>query len=283
MASTWGQWLQKLEDLSAAPVGLDCGCREARDFASHFRVSYDIFLFIMEAVKPVFSACTHDVAGRPCPPLKLKVLGALNVLASGVTFKDVAAMSGMSISTAETSFHHFCEKISEGLWETWVTLPVGDDLKKVEEIYRKCGLPGAVGSLDCTHFKWTTVRGQNTVSIPARRVIPLSWWRRCVTKLAASPRPPSRTPGAKNDQTVISRDQSVWRIRDEEPWKSMKYKLKNADGTETEYTGAWLIVDGGTQRFRCLSRRSKHTSPSRSMHGAGGWRAFARTSSAASA
>ena len=73
MASTWGQWLQKLEDLSAAPVGLDCGCREARDFASHFRVSYDIFLFIMEAVKPVFSACTHDVAGRPCPPLKLKV------------------------------------------------------------------------------------------------------------------------------------------------------------------------------------------------------------------
>ena len=45
-----GTWLQKkLENLSAAP-----------DFASHFRVSYDIYLSIMEAAKPVFSVCTHD-------------------------------------------------------------------------------------------------------------------------------------------------------------------------------------------------------------------------------
>ena len=52
-------------------------------------------------------------------------------------------------------------------------------------------------------------------------------------------------PGAENDKTVIARDESIWRIRDEEPWKSYPYKLRNADGTETDYTGAWLIVDGG--------------------------------------
>ena len=51
-----GTWLQKkLENLSAAPNELDHACREARDFASHFRFSYDIFLSIMEAAKPVFS------------------------------------------------------------------------------------------------------------------------------------------------------------------------------------------------------------------------------------
>ena len=56
-----GTWLQKkLEDLSAAPDELDHACREARDFASHFRVSYDIFLSTMEAAKPVFSVCTHE-------------------------------------------------------------------------------------------------------------------------------------------------------------------------------------------------------------------------------
>ena len=57
-----GTWLQKkLENLSAAPDELDHACREARDFASHFRVSYDIFLFTMEAAKPGFSVCiTHD-------------------------------------------------------------------------------------------------------------------------------------------------------------------------------------------------------------------------------
>ena len=56
-----GTWLQKkLENLSAAPDKLYHACREARDFASHFRVLYDISLFIMEAVKPVFPVCTHD-------------------------------------------------------------------------------------------------------------------------------------------------------------------------------------------------------------------------------
>ena len=53
-----GAWLQKkLEKLSAAPDELDHACREARDFASHFRVSYYIFMSIMEAAKPVFSVC----------------------------------------------------------------------------------------------------------------------------------------------------------------------------------------------------------------------------------
>ena len=58
MASTWGQWLEKkLEGLGVAPDELDDACREARDFASHFGVSYGIFLFIMKVAKParVFS------------------------------------------------------------------------------------------------------------------------------------------------------------------------------------------------------------------------------------
>ena len=56
-----GTWLQKkLENLRAAPDELDRACREARDFVSHFCVSYGIFLSIMEAAKPVFSVCTHD-------------------------------------------------------------------------------------------------------------------------------------------------------------------------------------------------------------------------------
>ena len=56
-----GTWLQKkLENLSAAPDELDHACREARYFASLFRVSYNTFMSIMEAAKPVFSVRTHD-------------------------------------------------------------------------------------------------------------------------------------------------------------------------------------------------------------------------------
>ena len=59
-----GTWLQKKLENSSATLGeLDHACREARDFASHLCVSYDIFLSIMEAAKPVFSVCTHDDGG----------------------------------------------------------------------------------------------------------------------------------------------------------------------------------------------------------------------------
>ncbi|CAB1108499.1 unnamed protein product [Ectocarpus sp. CCAP 1310/34] len=59
-------------------------------------------------------------------------------------------------------------------------------------------------------------------------------------------------PGSENDKTIIQRDKSIWRIRDEEPWSSLKYKLYNADGSETEYKGAWLVVDGGYQKVKTV-------------------------------
>lgn len=159
----------------------------------------------------------------------------------------------MSRTTAETSFHHFCEKFAEGLWDTWVQLPVGDDLAKVMEAYRKCGYPGAVGSLDCTHLAWSCPfseqnihkgkEGHTTVVVEAMcdhsgRII-------AATK---------SYPGAENDKTVVQRDKSVWRIRDEEPWKSCKYKLYTTNATETEHEGAWIIVDGGYPKVRLGAR-----------------------------
>ncbi|CAN0090046.1 unnamed protein product [Scytosiphon promiscuus] len=60
----------------------------------------------------------------------------------------------MSRSTAEKSFHRFCDCFSAGLWHQWVRLPEGDDLKRVEGIYSDLGFPGAVGSIDCTHVAW---------------------------------------------------------------------------------------------------------------------------------
>lgn len=178
-----------------------------------------------------------------------QVLGTLKVLASGCCFQDVATCTLMSRTTAENSFHNFCEKFSEGLWDKWVKLPTGDDLLKVEEAYRKCGYPGAVGSLDCTHFAWTCPfseknihkgkEGHTTVVVEAMcdhsgRII-------AATK---------SYPGAENDKTVVKRDKSVWRIRDEEPWKSLKFKLYTSNDTETEHEGAWLIVDGGYHKVR---------------------------------
>ncbi|CAN0452971.1 unnamed protein product, partial [Laminaria digitata] len=52
-------------------------------------------------------------------------------------------------------------------------------------------------------------------------------------------------PGAETDKTVVRRDLSAIRIRDNDPWASYKYELCGLDGTVTEHTGVWLVVDGG--------------------------------------
>ncbi|CAN0128698.1 unnamed protein product, partial [Laminaria digitata] len=73
MESEWGQWLKALRELDAADGGIDPECREAVKFKEHFRVPYDFFVNLVETVKPVFTTATHDVAGRECVPLELKV------------------------------------------------------------------------------------------------------------------------------------------------------------------------------------------------------------------
>ena len=73
MESAWGQWLRKLEQLHASEGGLDECYREARQFVVAFRVPYQMFVGIVEAVAPAFPAAAHDVAGRECIPVELKV------------------------------------------------------------------------------------------------------------------------------------------------------------------------------------------------------------------
>lgn len=78
--STWGQWLQRLEELSASEGGLDSQCREAVQFVGAFRIPYVLFQSIMLTVSSIFPSTPQDVAGRDCPPVELKVCAAACVL-----------------------------------------------------------------------------------------------------------------------------------------------------------------------------------------------------------
>ena len=73
LESAWGQWLRKLEELHASEGGFDEDCRGARQFVVAFRVPYQMFLGIVEAVAPAFLAAALDVAGREFIPVELKV------------------------------------------------------------------------------------------------------------------------------------------------------------------------------------------------------------------
>ena len=72
LASAWGLRLAVMENLRTTNR-LDPDCREAREFRSDFRVPYEFFLTFVEMVRPVFPGSTHDITGRDCVPLELKV------------------------------------------------------------------------------------------------------------------------------------------------------------------------------------------------------------------
>ena len=178
------------------------------------------------------------------------MLGALQVLGRGNCFADVASFSGMSRSTAEKSFHRFCDCFSAGLWHQWVRLPEGADREQCEGTYRDLGYPGAMGSTDCTHVAWERCPFSETNNHKGKEgFTSVVFEVTCdhTGRIISSTR---GYPGAENDKTVVKRDLSVIRIRDDDPWASYKFNLRGLDGTVTEHTGAWLIVDGGYSRVR---------------------------------
>ena len=48
----------------------------------------------------------------------------------------------------------FIRGVSKEVYSTYVYVPEGEELDFVVEGYRRAGLPGCVGSMDCTHVLW---------------------------------------------------------------------------------------------------------------------------------
>ncbi|CAN0439876.1 unnamed protein product, partial [Pylaiella littoralis] len=181
-----------------------------------------------------------------------QVLGVLQVLGRGNCFADVANFSLMSQSTAEKSFHRFCDCFAGGLWHQWVRLPEGDDLKQVESIYNQLGFPGAIGSAGCTHVAWERCAYSETNIHKGKEGYTSVVFEAICDHAGRIIASTKGYPGAENDKTVVKRDLSVNRIQHEEPWASYKYELYGLDGTSSWHTGGWLIVDGGYHRVPLL-------------------------------
>ena len=48
----------------------------------------------------------------------------------------------------------FIRGVSKEMYSTYMYVPEGEELGSVEEGYRRAGLPGCVGCMDCTHVLW---------------------------------------------------------------------------------------------------------------------------------
>ena len=86
---------------------------------------------------------------------ELHVLGALSILGHGLPFAVVSTYSNISKEEHRLFFHKFIEYFFDNHQE-YIYLPRdADELRSVSQKYREVGLPGAMGSKDIVHVKWS--------------------------------------------------------------------------------------------------------------------------------
>ena len=64
-------------------------------------------------------------------------------------------LSEIARSTCSEIFQIFVTNFSRAFYSDVVKPPTGEHLTKFMETYQRLGFPGCVGSLGCTHVKWS--------------------------------------------------------------------------------------------------------------------------------
>jgi hypothetical protein len=116
-------------------------------------VPYKVFAYILYlAEKRGWGGGALDAVGLSGAPLDLKILGVLFCLRGDHKFKSVKRLSHIDPETQRRFFLAFNASFSCDLFDIWVSSPKTEaDIKRVTDQYQACGLPGCIGSIDCTH------------------------------------------------------------------------------------------------------------------------------------
>ncbi len=115
-----------------------------------YRVPYPVF---KEYLVPLCRQ--HNLFGKPSDvPVTLKLLCVLRMLGRGTDADTISEISGIGESTINKFFKLFCRNFVQFFYQQFISVPDEEDMKAISEIYGKLGLPGALGSMDCTHVQW---------------------------------------------------------------------------------------------------------------------------------
>ena len=192
--------------------------------------------------------------------VKLKVLACLRIIGRGVLPDDAAEMSNnfFGRSTVNSFFLKFLVNFSSALYDEFIHPPTDERLQVILEIYRRLGMPGAVGSLDGTTF----------------------WWLRCPEYLRHECLGKDPDPslgfhvvcdftrfihycsgwfyGGVNDITKTKNDPYPRSIM-QGLYNNIEYVLYDKDGIPYIVQGGYIIVDGGYIEIPCFMNPVKRT------------------------
>jgi len=123
------------------------------DFERRFRVPRSVFLRINNAVKDrLFFAQRINATGRfQAHPLQ-KVVAAFRVIAYGEAPDRTDEYMRLSASTIAMSVRELMRFIVDEFGPSYVRPPTPEELQRILTRNAERGMPGCMGSLDCSHW-----------------------------------------------------------------------------------------------------------------------------------
>ena len=128
----------------------------AKKFRRRFRVPYPVFIEVIvpRCIEKNIFQTKEGQEKKIRIPIEFKILIALRILGRGNCCDDLEELADTFQSTAHSVFKMFVLNFAKEFFADYVKVPTGDRLKKTMAVYEQLGLPGAVGSMDCTHLHW---------------------------------------------------------------------------------------------------------------------------------
>jgi len=217
---------------------------QSRKFRRRFRLPHQVFERLTQDCKEkeIFKVSGSRI------PVELKVLACLRILGRDACCDDIEEMSEIAESTVNAVFKQFVTGCVAKLFESYVNVPVDDELQTIKETYARLGFPGCVGSMDCTHVPWAMCPVSLTHQCTGKEGYPTLAFQVMVDHSRKIHHVSKVFWGATSDKNITLNDTFPVDLLSRELYKSETFYTFNCDnGQRTQWSGAYILVDGGYQ------------------------------------
>ena len=197
---------------------------------------------------------------------ELLVMAALHILAKGATFKCCRTLTHISTSEVRKFFFAFLDAMVD-MKDEYIFLPPNvTALNRVMQAYSNLGLPGACGSMDVVHIKWSACPAGDHNRAKGKEGYPTIAFQ-CITdntRRFLSVYGPQF--GTRNDKEIVKLDPFIRKIRSgwySKVWWRYFAQQETGGGIGME-RGVYVICDNGDtcdghNSFVLTQRTSLHT------------------------
>ena len=164
---------------------------------------------------------------------------------------DIAEMSGLHLSSVYYFFHEFIDKFATYFADEFIKFPSGDDLDDVSNLYSKIGLPGSVGSMDCTHLEWINCPSNLMHSCKGKEPFASRAFQVVCTHTRLITHCSNYFYGAMNDKSISRHDSfSKWCMAG--GLDKVRFIVYDKHGRPRRCRGGHVLVDGGYLKWACF-------------------------------